>query len=482
MRQALRFLCTLSAFALVPGGLAADAVEPSSRPRPWVFSDPLRSEALFASGYAAPWLSAESAWVSSDGKRVAFFTREPSSAEGISRTLVVKDVDTDAVVFEKTLFSEEESLQHGIALERLARSRAREALAALPRNQWAPLAHLDLSSHEREFFSDACFEKQLHPKRSAALEALKVTYQEPRVQIWRRGKSVLDRKFPSWRLKQEQCPHASPSWLNRVFSSQLQGVVLLELGFCGSDLCSEPATTFHALRIPSGKRQAAGNAQVTEALQVPSVHYETEGDVWRTLYVTGFPAISADNSQVLLAEVLPDGEHGAPNLLLTIRRPQTNEVLWRYSLLEAEESASVRKAAPPLREALDQKVMERIRVANEQLRGTQWVPLVEQAIQPVVLGHCPVDTVQTLRLGGMEMTFHQGRIILKRDGEDPPVERSVPALDSSEKGTCATARSTFLDTAYVAPNQKTVVLRLATCVDDSCPKQGGGYFILQLPE
>ncbi len=59
---------------------------------------------------------------------------------------------------------------------------------------------------------------------------------------------------------------------------------------------------------------------------------------------------------------------------------------------------------------------------------------------------------------------------------------SSPSLDSSEKGTCATARGTFLDMAYVAPNQKTVVLRLATCVDDSCPKQGGGYFILQLPE
>jgi|GEM_PF-4064860 len=482
-RRALRLICTLSTFFLVNAELVVEAAAPSSRPDPWVFSNPLRSEALFAAGYAAPWLNAGSAWVSTDGKQVAFFTREPSSAEGISRTLVVKDVDTDTVVFTKTLFSEEESRKHGTALERLARSRAQEVLAARPQDRWVPLAHQDLSSHEREFFSDACFEKQLHPKRSATLETLKVTYQEPRVQFWRRGKKVLDRKVPSWRFQREQCPHASPSWLNRVFSSHVHGVVLLELGFCGTDLCPEPATVFHTLRIPGEKPRTAepSKPQATEPPRTPSAHYETAGEVRQTLYVTGFPAIAVDHSQVALAEVLADGERGDPNLLITIRRPQTNEVLWKHALLEAGENASVKKAAPPLRQELDQKVLERIHVANERLRGTRWLPLEEKAIQPVVLGQCPVEA-QTLRLGGREMTFHQGHLTLKRDGTSPPVAMSVPALDSSANETCDTLRRTFIDAAYTDLSQKTLVLRLATCVDDACPKQVGGYHIIQLPE
>ena len=200
-------------------------------------------------------MNAGKAWVSTDGQQVAFVRQEPSSAEGISRTVIIKDVYTDAVVFQKTLFSEEESLQHHDDLEELARSRAHELLAARPQDRWVPLDHEDLSSHEREFFSDACFEKQLHPKRTARLGAVRVTYQEPHLQVWNQDKTVLKRQVLAWRVTQQGCPHASPSWLKRVFVDSTRGVVLLELGFCGTDLCPEPATAFHALRLPSSAKR-----------------------------------------------------------------------------------------------------------------------------------------------------------------------------------------------------------------------------------
>ncbi len=255
-RQTLRRLCTLLPLLLT---LVKDVADAAAQPARTL--EPLNWNALLTTERAAPWVNAGKAWVSTDGKQVAFFVQEPSSAEGISRTLTIKDVDTDAVVFQKTLFSEEESLQHHDDLDELARSRAHEVLAARPQDRWAPLEHVDLSSHEREFFSDACFEKRLHPKRTAKLGAVRVTYEEPLLQIWNQNKTVLKRQVLEWRVMQQGCPHASPSWLKRVFIDSTRGVVLLELGFCGTDLCPEPATAFHALRLPSSTKRSAKAAR-----------------------------------------------------------------------------------------------------------------------------------------------------------------------------------------------------------------------------
>lgn len=458
-----------------------DAAKAFPRPTPWIFPDPLRSDALFASGYAAPWFSTASAWVSSDGTHVAFFVREPSSAEGISRTLVIKEVDTDTAVFEKTLFSEEESLQQGAALDRLARSRAREALAAWPRGQWVPLAQQDLSSHEREFFSDACYQKQLHPKRTAALESLKITYQEPRIQVWRRGKKLLDRRTPDWKLKQDSCPHASPSWLNRAFTSTTQGVVLLELGFCGMDLCPEPSTAFHTLRI-SPATKVPLEAQMPTTPGDPAVRYETEGDAWRTLYVTGLPASTEDGEFVALAETRPDGERGEPNLRLSVRRARTNEEQWTKTLLDAAESASARKAAPTQRQELHQTVLERIRQANDYLRGQHWVPLVEHSLQPIFQGSCPVEARQTFRVDALAGSFQQGQLTFKR-GETAFSSEHIPSdwRPAGSDAACTTEMRTFIDAVYETPRQDTVLLRLSSCTDATCPNPLRGYHLFQTP-
>jgi hypothetical protein len=469
---------SLSAEAAATPAAAAPSGEAPLQPAPWVFSHPLRADVLFAAGYSAPWLNVQSAWVSSDGKRVAFFTRESSAAENISRTLLVKDVDTDAVVFEKVLFSEEESLQHsGSNLERLARARAREALSQLEQYQWKPLVHYELPSHEREFFSDYCFEKQLRPKRSVSLGDLKITYQEPRVQLWRRGKKVLDRRVSSWRVRQKGCTQASPSWLNRVFASREQGVVLLELGFCGMDLCSEPPAAFHALRIPSDKPRVE-SAPLSRA-GVPSLGYETEGSVARTLYVTGLPAISEDGSLIALAEVFTDGQRGDPNLLLTVRRPQTNEIVGRFPVLEPGEVSAVKKSRPQSQE-LDRKVLERIRQANDYLGQTQWKPLVEQPIQPMVTGSCQQGPTQKLHLPELELTFSQGHLVLKQGAGGPPIDLTLPGKGSTAVPACLAASRSFIDAVYVDEPRRVVLLRLTTCSDEACPEQDGWYHAVEL--
>jgi hypothetical protein len=314
-----------------PAAKAGTEQAPPLRPAPLVFSEPLRAPALLARGYGEPWRLAQGAWVSGDGKSVAFFTRESSSAEGLTRALVVKDVDTDAVLFEKVLFSEEEERQgHGANLERLARARAWEARPFLEQRQWTPLAASPPSFTEGEFFSDACFLEQMRPKRTVSLAGLNISYQEPRLQIGRQGKKVLDRRFPAWRVRQEWCERANPSWLSGAFVSREQGVVLVELGFCGVDTCPEPPAAFHVLRLPGHKPRTGGAAagQADAPTRAPSIGYELESDVSLSLHATGFPAISEDGALVAVAEVFADGQRGEPNLLITVRRPQSQEVIW----------------------------------------------------------------------------------------------------------------------------------------------------------
>jgi hypothetical protein len=444
---------------------------------PLMFSEPLRAPAVLARGYGEPWRLAQGAWVSSDGKRVAFFTRESSSSEGITRALVVKDVDTDAVLFEKVLFSEEEERQiRGASLERLARARAWEARPYLEQHQWKPLVHHPQPLTGREFSSDACFLEQIRPKRTLSLEGLTISYQEPRLQISRRGKRVLDRRFPSWRVRQEWCERANPSWLSGAFISREQGVVLLELGFCGVDICPEPPAAFHALRLPRDKPRTGGPApgQAQAPSRAPSVGYELESDVSLSLYATGFPAVSEDGALVAVAEVFADGERKDPNLLITVRRPQTQEVAWRMTVLEAGEMSAVQRSLP-LSQVLDRKVLERIRQANEHLGGTRWVPLEEQPLRPMVTESCQQAPAQRLRLPELDMTFSQGHLLLEQGGDSPPIE---VVLAPTGAAACQEASRTFIDAAWVEQSRGIVLLRLATCGDETCPEQDRWYHAL----
>ncbi|WP_309891674.1 hypothetical protein [Archangium sp.] len=464
------------------GAVAATPGDSAPPPAPLVFTEPLPPHTFWAAGYGDATRMADGAWVSNDGKRVAFFTREPAMNDGPERTLVVKDVDTDAIVFQKVLFSQEESSQRsGSDLERLARARAREARPVLEQYQWKPLPHHELEHYDTEYLSEACYAKQLRPKRSLSVEGLKIVYQAPRVQIWSGSKKVLDRGHPSWRVRQKHCAHANPAWLSGAFVSREHGVVLLQLRFCGSEACEEPPTAFHVLRIPKDKPRAGSTspAQASSPARAPFIGYEDERARRKSLYAVGFPAISEDGTLVALAEVLSDGERKHPNLLLTVRRPKTQELVWKLPVLEAEESSTL-KSAPARAEELNTKFLERIRQANAYLGQTRWVPLKEQPLQPMVTESCQQSPAQTLQMPGLELTFHQGQLVLEQGSGSAPIDLKLAHEGSTPEATCTAPSRTFLDAAYVDQPRGVILLHLTTCGDETCPEQNGWYHALSL--
>lgn len=463
--------------------VAATAAPEEALPSPTsvVLPSPLRTRVLWAGGYSELTRPHRGAWISSDGKSVAFLTRESRESEAPARALIVKDVDTNTIRFQQLLYSEEESGQYsGPELERLGRSRAWEALPTLEQREWKPLPYQENPRSESEFVSDGCYSVQLRPKRSVSLDGVNITYQEPRVQIWNRGKKVLDRRFASWRVRKKHCDGANPSWLQGAFISREHGVVLLELDFCGADSCGEPPAAFHVLRIPKDKVRPGGTspAQDRVPFQVPSVRYEQAPYVSQHLYAAGFPAISEDGTLVALAESFTDGERKDPNILLTIRRPQTQEIVWRFPVLEAGEVSAATGTLAKVEE-LDKKVMERIRQTNTYLSQTKWVPLKEQPIQPMVTESCQQAPSQTLKLPGLELTFNQGRL-LKQDGSSTPIDLKLTREGSTTEAACTASSRTFLDAAYVDQPRGIVLLRLTTCKDENCPEQDGWYHALSL--
>ena len=260
---------------------AAAPKAPLPEPTSWELSAPLQAPALFAAGGGEHASPDRGAWISSDGKSVAFLTRESSAAEGRARAIVVKDVDTDTVVFEKVLFSEEESFQRSAPdLERLARARAWEARPFLAQHDWKPLPYRENPQHDAEFFSDgaSCSGSAPSARSSSRISRSRIRSQD--LQIWRRGKKVLDRRFPSWGVRKQWCEHANPSWLNGTFVSREHGVVLLELGSAGwiaapspqrRSTCSESLLRSHALgalllarrRLRPGARSSVTRSRTT---------------------------------------------------------------------------------------------------------------------------------------------------------------------------------------------------------------------------
>jgi hypothetical protein len=195
-----------------------------------------------------------------------------------------------------------------------------------------------------------------------------------------------------------------------------------------------------------------------------------------SLYALGFPAISEDGTLIALAESFTDGERKDPNLLITVRRSQSNEIVWRLPVLEAGEMSPVRRSVP-LSQELDKKVLERIRQANEYLGKTRWKPLVEQPIQPMVTESCQQAPAQKLQLPGLELAFDQGQIVLKQGEGSPPIEQKLAAPGEDA---CKAPSRTFIDAAYVDQPKGVVLLRFSTCGDEACPTQDRWYHALGL--
>lgn len=465
-------LCVfMAAAAAVSGG-------PLPQPTPLVLNSPLETHALRAAAYRDPGRFTRGVWISSDGQRVAFFIRESPSSQEKASTFVVKDVDTDAVLFEKVLFTEQESLERSApALERLARVRAWEIPSDLIRQrEWKPMRYYENPRQESEFFSDACFSKQLHPKRSVELEGMKITYEEPQIEIWRRGQRVLDRRVWPWQVRERSCEQGSPSWLHGVFVSRERDVVVAELGFCGNDLCPEPPAALHVLRVP-GSTPGAGKAATfhTDGLtKAPIVGYETESRVSMSLYAAGFPALSEDGKFVAQAETFADGERKDPNLLITVRRSDTDKVAWKFPVLEAGELSAARDPE------FDRKLLGRIREVNAMLDRTKWVPLVEHPVHPLVTASCRQAPAQRVELPALGLRSHEGHVVLKRQDGTPPIDVQLAPEATAKESACMAPSRIFIDAAYMDPSRRVILLHLDTCDDKTCQAPQSWYQTLPL--
>jgi len=247
---------------------ATPAESSGAQPSPISTTTPAAVDVLFASKFASSRFHAGGAWLSMDGKRVAFFMEASPAVEAGSSTLVIKDVKTDARLWRKDVLTLDESRHlSASALDRLVRSRLIEAHAKLPTRQWMALQGGALP--RPDFFSDACFEAKSAPPRTVNASGLTVTYEEPRLWVEREGKRLVELHRPAWRAFNKSCDTYNPTWLQSLYMDNAQRVMLVGLGHCGADACPEPPQQFHAIALPSGAgslqpgpRAPVGDAQV----------------------------------------------------------------------------------------------------------------------------------------------------------------------------------------------------------------------------
>ncbi len=438
------------------------------------------AEVLFASKFAASRFHAGGAWLSSDGKRVAFFLEASPAVEANASTLIIKEVKTDARVWQKALFTLEESrhLQQP-ALDRLVRSRLVEARAELPWQKWIPLEGGTLPAPD--FFSDACFESKSPPPRRTDFSGLTVTYQEPRLQIEREGKRLVDIRRPAWRAFNKSCDTFNPTWLQSLYMDKSQRVMLVGLGHCGADACPEPPQQFHAVPLPGGAGSPQPGPPAVIGGERVLVGFESSEDPIRTLYAQGVPAVSEDGARVLVAWVDQDGERQDANLQLEARQVDGNTPVWTAPLLQAGELSSSTGVSEKVRE-LELQVEARVVAANAELARGNWKTLKAFNPTPLVGAECSPPPRQTASLPGWSLGLEAGRLTLRSSKKGSPVSHVLPSSPPPEKPEpCGEAPGMFLETVYADLERKVLLLRLGACERPECPAPTARFHALRLP-
>ncbi|AKJ02981.1 hypothetical protein ATI61_113168 [Archangium gephyra] len=464
-----------------PGTAPATPSEPSRvQPTPISTTTPAATDVLFASTFASSRFHATGAWLSSDGKRVAFFMEASPAVESNSSTLLIKDVKTDAVLWQKPLFTLDESrnLQQP-ALDRLVRARLIEARAKLPTPQWIPLERGTLPAPE--FFSDACFEAKSAPPRTVDVSGLTVTYEEPLLRVERAGKRLVELRRPAWRAFNKSCATYNPTWLQSLYMDQAQRVLLVGLGHCGADACPEPPQQFHAISLPGNAGSPQPGPRASAAGEQVRVGFESSEDPPRSLYAQGVPAVSEDGSRVLVGWVEADDERHDANLQLEARQVEGNTPVWTAALLRAGELASSTGDMDKVRE-LEQQVETRIVAANTELARGKWKTLKAFNPTPLVGAECSTPSRQTVSLPGVSLSLEKGTLTLRSSKKGPPVTHPLPA--SSPSGTsesCGNGAGTFLETVYADVERKVLLLRLGACERPECPAPTTRFHALRLP-
>ena len=459
---------------------ATPAESSGAQPSPISTTTPAAVDVLFASKFASSRFHAGGAWLSMDGKRVAFFMEASPAVEAGSSTLVIKDVKTDARLWRKDVLTLDESRHlSASALDRLVRSRLIEAHAKLPTRQWMALQGGALP--RPDFFSDACFEAKSAPPRTVNASGLTVTYEEPRLWVEREGKRLVELHRPAWRAFNKSCDTYNPTWLQSLYMDNAQRVMLVGLGHCGADACPEPPQQFHAIALPSGAgslqpgpRAPVGDAQVR-------VGFESSEDPPRTLYVQGVPAVSEDGTRVLVGWVEEDGERHDANLQLEARQVEGNTPGWTAPLLRAGELASSTGELEKVRE-LEQHVAARVVAANAELTRGSWKTLKAFNPTPLVGAECAIPARQTASLPGLSLTLEAGQVTLRTSKKGSPVSHALPSSPPSENpGPCGDEPRLFLETVYADLQRKVLLLRLGGCERPECPAPPTRFHALRLP-
>ncbi|MGB4775937.1 MAG: hypothetical protein WBP45_12235 [Daejeonella sp.] len=196
--------------------------------------------------------------ISSDNKKVMFFTGasvEPGIGASKYR-LIIKEVLTDHIIFEKTLISESESDSlhlDSISEIHLLRERFNKLESYVnPSIKWLPMLHASLA--EPEVKPIDCIIYQVHSKRAISIDKLKFIYQEPLLKIVENNKQTFSQQFKNWEVKKDCCDKPNPSWLKSISVSPDHKIALVEIDFCGSCGCTEPPSEFHAVYINQKQR------------------------------------------------------------------------------------------------------------------------------------------------------------------------------------------------------------------------------------
>jgi len=479
------WVAAMMTLLLASSPAAAPPAEPSAPaeapPRPAVSPAPAAADLLFASGFKTFRFYATGAWSTADGARMAFFTSGPPGMDERSSTLVVKDTKTDASVWRRVIFSGEESERLSPRdLERLARTRLVAAGAELPWKSWLPMEGGPLP--EPDFASDQCYIDKSQPSRTTVSSDLKVTYQEPQLRVEREGTVLLDLRRPAWRARNASCNAFNPTWLQSVYVDRSRKGILVGLGHCGVDACPEPAQAFHAVALPAKASSPPKETRTDGERDRPRVGWESEDDPPRSLYVQGVPAVSEDGASVLLGWVEEDGTRRDPNLQLERRGVDDNKPVWTAALLRPGELFSTRRSREKV-EALEAQVRERVAAAEAELAGGNWRTLKPLNPTPTVGAKCVAPPRQTVSFRELTVTLERSVLTLRRAKEAAPVSRTeLSSLLAGEPQGCRSKPGLFLETAYVDPEAKVLLLRLGSCESPECPAPSQPRFhALRLP-
>lgn len=196
--------------------------------------------------FASPNLPA----VSRDGKRVAIAQRLEDGARGTpNQTLWIKDADTDEVLTEMVVLGVKEhndlvgSADEAAALAALIEKRLAKANALLATETWTP------------FTAGAAPSGEWNAPRRVDFGGITVVYEQPALTVTENGVTIHDADYPAWlsrpyKVMDDEIECENPALLRAVYLSREQRVLVVRIGYYGTDMCWEPDSQFHVVRLP----------------------------------------------------------------------------------------------------------------------------------------------------------------------------------------------------------------------------------------